>query len=213
MKKRIFIIVLSLAAAIGGLGCAALSYYVTPAQIDRQAVGYAAKAGVAEVNEFAGFANLYKAQRLADAVEDAHEINQLQLNQLAQRDSLEFDQFKGITLTNLQNARQREEQLFGETGLLSMGLSLAGFGTLGGLLGLMRKRPGDLTPEELKVAVSGSEAQVTERERQIFELVRGVQKFLDTEGNTMATDRLKSELAKEQSDSTKKIVAQMKTEV
>jgi len=213
MKKWIFLIVLSLAAAVGGLGCAALSHYVTPAEIDSQAVGYAVEAGVADSNEFAGFANLYKAQRLTNAVADAHEINQFELNTLAQKDNLKFTQFNDITSLNLQNARQKEEQLFGDKGLLSMGLSLAGFGTLTGLIGLMRKRPGDVTPEQLKTAVSGTEAQVTDREQQVFELVRGIQKFLDIERSTTAAARLKDELAKQQSVETKKIVAQMKTRV
>ena len=213
MEKRIFIVVSSLIAVIGGLGCAALSYYITPARVDQRAVVYASEAKVVDANDFRGFANLYKAQILTGAVSDAHELNQFQLNQLAQKDNLEFDQLNGITLTNLQDARQREEQLFGEKGLLSMGLSLAGFGTLTGLLGLMRKRPGDITPEELKQTISGSEAQVSAREQQIFELVKGVQKFLDIEGQTTAADRLKVELAKEQSSETKKLVAQMKTEV
>ena len=49
---------------------------------------------------------------------------------------------------------------------------------LAGFIGLMRKRPGDVTPEELKKAVGGQEAELTARERQFAELVKGVQRFL-----------------------------------
>ena len=210
-KTHVFLILLSLAAITGGMGCVALSEIVTPAAIDQRAVGYAAAAGVADANDFAGYGNLAKATRLTGAVADAHQVNQMALAQRIEADTLAYSQLIDATVNNRTAAMQRENQLFGEKGLLSMGLSLAGFGTLTGVVGLMRKRPGDITPEEMKQAIAGEGAKLTEKEKQFAELVKGVQGYLD---HPIVADSsgavLKGELAKATSDATKKAVAVLK---
>lgn len=210
MKKvNLFLIALSLVAIIGTLGCAALSHYITPAEIDHRAVEYAAEAGVADVNDFAGYGNLYKAVKLEKAVQDAYQLNQLDLAQLAEENDLKFAQLNNVTMANRKAASEKEEQLFGEKGLLTMGLGLIGFGGLGGMVGLMRKRPGDVTPEELKQALGGSEAKLTEKEQQFAELVKGIQKVIDKQPDNKA-EQMKNELAKAQSQTTKEAVALIK---
>jgi len=205
------VIAFSLLAIVGGIGCASLSHYVTPANIDQRAVDYAAQAKVADSNAFGGYANLDKAIKLENAVGDAHAKNQLELMQLIDKDSLEYAQLNNITSSNRQVARVREEQLFGPEGLLTMGLSMAGFGTLTGLIGLMRKRPQDITPEEVKQLIAGKDVALTDKEKQFVELVKGVQNFLDTFPTD--SDKLKTELAKVQSADTKTEVAKVKSTI
>ena len=208
--SRLLIVLVSLAAVLGGLGCAALSNYITPAVIDGRAVDYATAIGVAEPNEFAGYGNLRKAVKLEKSVGAAHEQTQLNLLQLAEKDNLVYAQLNDIVKNNRINSQISEEQLFGKTGLLSMVLGLLGAGTLTGYLGLMRKRPGDITPEEVKQVVSGKEAELTAKEIQIIELVKGVQEFIDFSEDPVPVTILMDSLAKAQSIGTKQTVAKIK---
>ena len=117
---------LSTSAVILGVGCAAISEYVTPATVDSRAVEYAAKSGVADANSFRGFANLEKAMRLEVAVDAAYEVNSLAITQMAEKNKLDYNLLRGVVDRSLEIARSREEQLFGPTGLLSMGLRWSG---------------------------------------------------------------------------------------
>jgi hypothetical protein len=176
---KIMLITIALGITTIGVGCAALSEYLTPATVDHYAVEYAAGAGVVEVNDFKGYANLDKAIRLSLAVEQAYDVRVLSLEQMAETNQLDYARLKGVTITNTKVAKQREELLFGPTGLLSTGLTALGFGAFGGLLGLMRKRPGDMTPVEVEQAVSAVTFEKVDRERQMAEVVRGLQSFID----------------------------------
>lgn len=212
--KNILLIMASLILLMG-VGCAALSEYITPATVDPQAVAYVEKAGVADANAFAGYANLEKAIRLEAAVDAAHEVTSLALAQMAEKNELDYGILKGAVSNSLKTARDREEQLFGETGLLSTGLTALGFGTLTGVLGLMRKRPGDVTPQEMESVVAEVKGEVTDKDRQFLELVKGVQKCLDLyrdvpEAVPFVT-ALKTTLGNEQSADTKQAVAVAKT--
>lgn len=210
-STRIFLILLSLVAIASGLGCAALSEYVTPAAIDRRAVEYVTDAGIADPNVFAGYGNLDKANRLAAAVGDAHQVNQQALSQLLDKDSLEYSQLLDVTQNNRQIAAAREEMLFGETGLLALGATAAGFGTLTGLIGLARKRPGDITPQQLNEALDGTGAELSEKQNQFAELVTGIGNFLKSDfAKHGAGLNLKGALATAQSAATKKAVAVLK---
>lgn len=195
---------------VAGLGCAAMSHYVTPASINTKAVDYAVEAGVVEPNDFSGYQNLEKAIRLELAVKNAYEVNSLALQQMAEKNQLDYNLLNDLVVRNVELARQREEMLFSESGLLAMGLSLAGVGGFTGLIGLMRKRPGDLTPAEQEQVLGTIKGEVTNKERQILELVRGVQAFLDVE-DTGAAQHLKTKLASAQSADTKETVARIKT--
>lgn len=205
------VIAFSLLAIIGGIGCASLSHYVTPATIDRRAVDYAAKAQVADPNAFVGYSNLDKAIKLENAVGDAHAKNQLELMQLIDKDSLAYAQLNNIASSNRQMAQAREEQLFGPEGLLTMGLSMAGFGALTGLIGLLRKRPQDITPDELTQLIAGKDAELTDKEKQFIELVKGIQNFINASPTN--SEILKTELAKVQSADTKTEVAKVKATI
>ncbi|GAG49701.1 unnamed protein product, partial [marine sediment metagenome] len=106
MKK--FILVVSLVAAMSSIGCVALSEYATPASIDQSAVDYAVRAGVADPEDYAGYKNLAKANKLAWDVDDAHEINQLALNQKIEVDSVEYAQLTETVMSHVTQARQSE---------------------------------------------------------------------------------------------------------
>lgn len=162
-----------------GIGCAAFSTLVTPATINKQAVTYAAKAGVIDPNDFRGYANLDKAIRLKAAVDAAFRVNELSLTQMMEKNRLDYAQLLEVADTNMKASMASEEQLFGEKGLLSMGLGLLGVGGLGAVLGLMRKRPGDITPQEMEQAVVSIKGQVTDKERQLIEVVKGIQVVLN----------------------------------
>jgi len=210
-KSQIFTILLSVAAIAGGLGCVALSEYVTPASIDVRAVEYVDAAGVADANDFAGYGNLFKATKLANAVGKAYQVNQQTLSQLIDKDSLLYSHLAETTQSNQKAAAAREKMLFSEKGLIAMGFSLAGFGTLTGLIGLARKRPKDITPDQLNKAIAGKNAELSDTQKQVAELVKGIQNFIEIpDGSPVTVKTLKDELAKAQSDETKKAVAVLK---
>ena len=73
------IILLSLFLMICGVGCIALSPYLVPTEIDQGAVNYAIEADVAEPNDYIGYPNLIKAERLDKDVDAAHNVIQLDL--------------------------------------------------------------------------------------------------------------------------------------
>ena len=218
-KNKLTIVILSIALIVGGLGCATISSLITPAVIDRNAVGYVESAGIADANEFSGYPNLDKAVKLERKVGDAHEIRQLELIQKIDQDNLSYALLSKTTTSNRTIAQAREEQLFGPDGLLTLGLSMAGFGSLTGLIGLMRKRPGDITPEELKQAISGKDAELSNTEEQLFEIVKGIQKFIELgkdPTNPQLADNielLKNQLDRIESADTKQTVAQIKATI
>lgn len=182
--KQTVIIVVSLLLTMAGVGCVALSHYITPADVDKQAVGYVVDAGVAEPNEYTGFANLYKAAKLQQDVDSAHTILQFDLRKLLEADILTYTILKNVVSTNHTAAMQREQMLFSESGLLSLGLSLAGMGTLTGVLGLMRKRPGDITPQEMERGLATIKGETTEelsaKSKHLIQVVKGIDDFMRT---------------------------------
>ncbi len=213
---KVFVIFASLALIVAGIGCVSLSTALTPAEIDKQAVDYAVSAGVADANEFKGYGNLAKAEKLQYRVDSAHQTIQLSLAQRMEKDKLTYATLKAVVTNNVVEGRERENLLFGEKGLLSLGLSMAGFGTLTGFLGLMRKRPGDITSDEMEKllaeATGTTQEQLTEKQKQLVQLVQGIQKFMDTYGktNAEALTVLKDIFDKTQDTSTQVAVAEIK---
>lgn len=181
---KIVLIIVSVLAALLAIGCAALSSYVTPAEIDKPSVVYVVNAGLTEPNAFAGYPNLYKAEKLKTALDNAHTAIQWKLSNQVEWDNLVYSQRKGIVADNLTMAQQREEMLFGPQGLLTLGLGIVGAGGLGGVIGLMRKRPGDISQDEAQAAVAqavGKSAnELTEKQKQFTELVLGISKMFTT---------------------------------
>jgi len=196
MKKlaRPLLILMSLIFLSGGCGMMALSEYITPADLDQDAIAYAHKADVAQLADYDGYPNLAKAKKLKKDVDAAHQTTQLDLQQQIEGDNLEYSIHTDSVQANLANAIKREESIFGEGGLLSTGLALAGMGGFTGLLGLMRKRPGDMTSDEVENAVARATGQTKSeleaRNRQLVQVVKGIEAFKQTLGtntNILAT--------------------------
>lgn len=215
--KTVILILISLIAISAGLGCAALSEYITPARIEPKAIVYAADAGIADPESFDGYQNLEKAIRLEAAVNAAHQAIQFSYAQLMEKDNLDYALLNDLVMNNLSIARAREESLFGEAGLLSIGLSMAGAGGLAGLIGLMRKRPGDITKEEMESALTDIHGELSEKDRQFLEIIKGVQHFIDINDTgtkqvdgASAVSALKVSLSAAQSANTKTAIATIK---
>lgn len=177
-------VVLSLVLISAGVGCVALSKHVTTAEIDSKCVAYVVEAGVADANEFTGWPSLAKAEKLKAAVDCAYTVNMFELQQEMDGEDLKYNIHIAAATRNYKAGLKREEALFGEKGLIALGLSMAGFGTLTGFVGLARKRPGDVTPQEVTEVVSQATGKVngdlSEKEKQLVEVVKGVQKFINT---------------------------------
>jgi len=216
-KSKIGLMICAVVMMAAGVGCVALSKYVTPADRSNKAVDYAVKTGVAEPNDYAGYFNLKKAEELVDDINAGHVLRQQELQQAIDRDNTEHNIAHGKAEANRVVAAQREEALFGEGGLLSMGLTLAGFGGFTGLLGLMRKRPGDLTREEMEKALADATGKTTEelnnKQRQFVQVVKGIQEYMQlasTKDDEILA--LKAVMDKYQDTSTKVAVATAKKE-
>lgn len=177
MRKIVALILLALMVATG-FGCVAVSEWLTPTPVDKAAIKYAVKAGVADANSYRGYANLEKARRLGAEVKAAYEVNKLALDQLAERNELDYGILTEVVTRNRKIGERREAALFDETGLLPIIAGAAGMGGLGGLLGLMRKRPGDITPVEFEQATAQAGINLKDRDRQMLEIVGGVSEFM-----------------------------------
>lgn len=212
--KQVAIGLLAVILLAVALGCAAVSELVTPATVDQKAVDYAVKAGVVDGNDFKGYANLHKANRLKDALDTAYQVNTLSLKQMQERNELDYNALNEVVTANRVTAMQREEALFGEKGILPLAAGLLGFGGLTGAIGLLRKRPGDLTPIEVQQAVveatGEADAEAANRARQFAEVVKGVQTFLDRHKTDAIGAELKAALSAMQSGDTKREVAVIK---
>ena len=178
--KRTLIIIVSVLLIVSGLGCVAMSEYFTPAEVDPDAIKYVVDNGIRSNDYYTGFPNLDKANKLVGDVDTTHEVVQFDLQQRMAKDDLDYSRHRDTVVSNRQTAVKRENLLFGETGLLSMGLSMAGFGTLTGLVGLLRKRPQDYTQQDFETAISSVKGEITAKDRQLIDIVKGVQEFIKT---------------------------------
>lgn len=219
MKK--LLVLVSLVCIMLGMGCVAASQLLTYANIDQDAVDYAVVAGVADVNDYnSWWPNIVMVERLEKDVDAGHNVIQLHLEQLIQKDNLTYSIHKDVVANDKAVSLQREKLLFGDTGLLSMGLSMMGFGSLTGLLGLMRKRPGDITAPEMENALASAtgktSAELSAKEKQFVQLVKGIQVFMDEYKGTTVEDEmnmlddLKIALDKKQDVDTQAAVAVVK---
>lgn len=210
MRKLIVGLLLAVLAATS-FGCVILSEYITPTEVDKAAVKYAEKAGVIDANSYRGYANLHKARKLGRAVKAAYEIQTLTLDQLRERNELDYGILNEVVTRNTKAGEQREAALFSEKGLISAGLGLAGMGGLGGLLGVMRKRPGDMTPADLEKATAQAGIDLKGKERQMSEIVGAVDVFMKTyDANSEPGGVLRGALRQKTDADTKAAIAVLK---
>ena len=169
-----------------GVGCAALSHYVTPTEVNQKAVEYVVNHGGGHIEDYQSWfwPNLVDAARLDEDLDITHDRLQLEYRQYIESDNQYYTALKGVSTSNISAGLKREESLFGERGLLSMGLALLGVGGCSGLIGLARKRPGDVTQAQLNEALDAAtmdlESDVWDKKKQLLQVIQGVQEFINT---------------------------------
>jgi hypothetical protein len=213
---RTLIVTISLMLILTGVGCVAISELVTPARIDARAKAYVIERGT-DPNVYRGYPNLAMSNQLLKDIRAGHLTTLQEFEQAMDRENLEHGLVLGVAEADNKVAVAREEQLFGEKGLLSMGLGMLGFGTLTGVVGLMRKRPGDVTSAEMEQALAQSQGKTAEelsaKQWQFVQLVQGVQKILTCSlVQPDAVTIFKAELSKTQDTDTMIAVASVKKE-
>ena len=214
MRKKTIVLV-SLILLVAGIGCVPLSYYLTPATVDSDAVRYVTSARVGDVNDFAGYPNLAKAKLLDEKVDTTYALKTQEAKHLIEDNNLEYSLLKKATVPNVAMGLEREQAIFGENGLLPLGLSCLGIGGLGTVIGLMRKRPGDVTQDEYYQAIADIESEttdeLTEKDKQLVELVMGFEKLKKTFKNDVhLLGTFKTLMNESQDTSTQVAVAKIK---
>jgi hypothetical protein len=195
--KKYLVGLISGIVLVGAVSCASLSELFTPARLDKQAIKLVEEEKVVEPGEFDGYPNLDKAGRLVNAVEDATEIVALRLKQINHKVG-----------ADLENATKLEKKIFAPDGLLPLALTVLGVGPVAGLIGLMRTKPGDISKQDMELALNDVKGEVTDRDRKILELVKGVQNVLAA--NNGSADEIKKILKDSQSPETRELVAKLK---
>ncbi len=183
MKKLLAYVLLAV-VIIGG-GCInTLSEELTPGRVDKDVVAYNEEAGTGRAEDYKGllgYPSLASVKRLRADFEAAVVVTNQELKHLAEQKQLQAKILEGVVTADFEIAAAREEFLFNPTtGALAIGLSLLGVGA-GGYLGLMRKRPQDVTPVEMEKALSEVKGEVTDKDRQIIQLVHGMKIVLDAQ--------------------------------
>lgn len=227
--KWVLIGIVSLALVVFAFGCASLSEYTTPSRLDKRAIAYAEDAGVIDANDFKGWQNLEKQIRLHAAVDAAFQVNDLALRQMLDKNQLDHSQLADSVSTSLEAARQREQNIFGEKGILPLVAGFFGFGGLGAAIGkFAMKRPGDMTPADLQNIVEPIKGELGIKDQQFAQVVTGVERFMkhkdeitslmskdmDAEKRTDAIlDLMKTYLGRTQDASTQQEVAKVRATV
>jgi len=180
MKKLLFgvILLVSLIIAGIGIGCASMSEYVTPATINQRAVEFVVESGVGDPNEFKGWPNLHKALKLDSYVDMAFEVRYTILKQSIEDLQIDYNHLNDIVTQNLVDAQEREEELFADGGFLATALTAGGLGSFVGLLGLFKKRPGDMTKEDLQKAIEPIKGELGIKDQQFAQVVTGFERFM-----------------------------------
>ena len=120
-------------------------------------------------------------KRLRTDFEAAVALTEQELVHLAEQKQLEAKILRGVLTGDIDIAIAREDFLFNPTtGALAVGLSLLGVAG-GGYLGLMRKRPQDITPVEMEQALGEVKGEVTDRDRKIIQIVASMKNVIEAQ--------------------------------
>lgn len=173
-----------LAIVLIGSGCiGTVSEHLTPGRIDRNVVAYNEAAGTGRAEDYKGFLypSLAELKLLSADLDAAIALTEQELVHLAEQKQLEAKILKGVVTNDVEIAIARKEFIFNPTtGALALGLSILGVGA-GGYLGLMRKRPQDITPVEMEKALGEVKGEVTNKDRQIIQLVASVKNVIEAQ--------------------------------
>lgn len=182
MKKVIAYILLAI--VLVGSGCiGTVSEHLTPGRCDPDVIAYNEAAGTGRAEDYKSFLypSLADLKRLTTDLDAAIALTEQELIHLAEQKQLQAKILKGVVGNDIEIAIAREEFLFNPTtGALAMGLTLLGVGA-SGYLGLMRKRPQDVTPADLEKAVGEVKGEVTNKDRQIIQLVASIKNVIEAQ--------------------------------
>lgn len=209
MKKIIAYVLL--AVVLVGSGCiGTISEHLTPGRCDPDVVAYNEEAGTGKAEDYKSFLypSLADLKRLQSDFDAAVALTEQELVHLAEQKQLQAKILRGVLTNDIEIAVAREEFIFNPTtGALAMGLSLLGVGA-GGYLGLMRKRPQDVTPVEMEKALGEVKGEVTNKDRQFIQLVASVKNVIDAQPNDAAANDVKKLLKATQLPETRAAVKQ-----
>ena len=199
MRKVIAYVLLAI--VLIGSGCISmLSEHMTPAKNDKQVIAYNEEVGTGRAEDYKGFLfpNLATLRKLKIDFEAAVAMTNQELKHLAEAKKLKENILRGIVDTDIDIGEIREDNLYNPTtGAIAVGLSLFGIAG-GGLLGLMRKRPQDVTPQEMEKALGEVKDEVTDRDRKILHLVASVKNAIEAQPNVATQAAIKESLKNNQ---------------
>jgi len=200
-----------LAVVLIGSGCiGVLSEELTPGRIDCDVVAYNEEAGTGSAEDYRGwlFPSLAALKRLQNDFNAAVVVTNQELKHLVEQKQLQADILKGVVDNDVEVAVAREDFIFNPTtGALAIGLSLAGVGA-GGYLGLMRKRPKDITPAEMETALGEVKGKVTDKDRQFIQLVAAMKNVIEAQPDAAKQTEMKTILKAGQLPDTRAAVKQ-----
>lgn len=192
MRKIIAILLLTI--VLIGSGCiTALSEHLTPTKNDREVIAYVEKVGTGRAADYKGFLfpSLATLRKLKHDFEAAVVMTNQELKHLAEAKKLEENILRGIVDNDIDIGEQREDNLYNPTtGAIAVGLSIFGIAG-GGMLGLMRKRPQDITRQDHEKALGDIKGKVTDRDRKIIALVASVKNVIDAQSSEEAKEDIK----------------------
>ena len=181
MRKILAYFVLAV-VVIGGGCIGTLSEHFTPGRIDGDIVAFNEEAGTGTAEDYKGFfyPSLADLKKLSTDFDAAVRVTLQELQHLVEQKQLQVKILKGVLTGDMEISLAREEFLFNPTtGALAVGLSILGIGA-GGYLGLMRKRPQDITPVEMETALGEVKGEVDDRDRKIINLIVSMKHVIDT---------------------------------
>lgn len=178
--KKVAVLILGLILLAVGIGCLPMSYYLTPGDDNPGGKMYVLENNPdVDPNSYEGWfgvPNLATAIRLQKDIDTTHARVQQFLNHKIEEDKLEHSIHSKTQGDIVSAGIQREQLLFGPKGIVTLGLSIAGAGTLAGYVGLMRRKPGDVAKGEFDKLLN----KTLGKDTQIYDLVKSVQAFKDT---------------------------------
>ena len=180
MVKRLIAYLVLAVVVVGGCAMGTLSQELTPGHCDPDVVAYNKAAGVGDANDYKGlfYPSLVSVLRLQADFDAAVILTDQELQHMIEKKKLNDDILKGTVDGDVKLAVAREDWAFNPTtGVFAIGLGLAGI-SAAGFLGLMRKRPQDITPKEMETALIEVKGEVDERDRSIIQIVAGMKNVL-----------------------------------
>ncbi len=209
IRKMIAYIVLA-AVVVGGCAIGTISEELTWGRVDPDVVAYNEAAGTGTAADYKGllYPSLASVRQLQSDFRAAVVVTKQELRHLVEQKNLEAAILGKVVDGDEKIATAREDFLFNPTtGVIALGLGLAGMGGVG-YLGLMRKRPKDITPEDMEKVLVGVKGELNDRDRKIINLVSSMKNVIESAPNEADADEIKAILKAGQSPETRVAVKQ-----